>query len=53
MVSPTLPLFKTEKIKEVCEPVLEWINSGSDSKCGGHITISKSDLTSRVTFEKF
>ena len=53
MVSPTLPLFKTEKIKEVCEPVLEWINSGSNVKCGGHITISKSDLTSRELLKSF
>lgn len=45
LVSPILPLFKTDVVKSAVEPVQEFINAHSDSSCGGHITISNKNMT--------
>lgn len=47
MVSPKLPLLDLARIKAACQPVAEYINSQSDSSCGGHINLSRKNVTSK------
>lgn len=53
LVSPILPLFNTNVIETVCQTVKKWIDGDSDSRCGGHITISNKNLTGDELLQSF
>jgi len=52
-VSPILPLFNMDKIREATAPVKKWINGSSNDSCGGHITLSKRNTDGKDLLESF
>lgn len=51
LVSPIVPLFNYEKIKEALSPVREWVDGDSNGDCGGHITLSKRGVSTEDFLE--
>jgi hypothetical protein len=51
LVSPILPLFDINRIKQAISPVTDWINGDSNEDCGGHITLSKRETTTEAFLE--
>lgn len=52
LVSPRLPLLDNDRISQACIPVMEYINGGSDNTCGGHINISRKNVSSDMLLRK-
>jgi hypothetical protein len=52
-VSPILPLFNTDVVRDSIAQVGEWVDGGTSSSCGGHITLSKRGLSSADLLESF
>lgn len=47
LISPKLPLLDMNRIIKACEPVKKYINGQSDSSCGGHINVSRKNVSSK------